>query len=421
MKISDKFPAYKDYDPLVPIWCVTPNTGRCIHRFFDTSPFSPSKRYMAVLRMPQEDSTPTPGETAEIVMIDLAEGTEKVVADTRGWEAQLGANINWGITDNELYFNDVDTATWDAYCIKLNPHTGEKKRLGGTVYRISPDGKHIISACAKRMRRTQRGYGVIVPDEYVPRNHGFRSDDGLYITNTETGECRLLISIKDVFDNITPQIDTSSFIQGECYGFHCKYNPQGDRLIFTLRMYKTDKPQPWDMLREGIDYLVVTMKPDGTDIHNAVGPELWKKGGHHINWHPNGRQLTMNLGFGNDKNLSFVQVDYDGKNLHKLHNSIIGSGHPTLHPNGTHILTDTYENEPSAFGDGTVPLRLINIKDGTEKTLSRINVANAARKQYIDMRVDPHPAWAPDNRHIVFNGYVNGTRRVYVADLSGLT
>ena len=420
MKISSKFPAYTEYDPLVPVWCVTPNEGRTIHRFFDTSPFSPSQRYMAVLRLPQEERPPNPGEEAEVVLIDLEEGTERVVAITRGWEAQLGANINWGATDNELYFNDVDTTTWDAFCVKLNPHTGESMRLKGTIYRISPDGKHIISACAKRMRRTQRGYGVVIPDELVERNHGFRHDDGLYITDTQTGECKLLISINDVFEKLIPQMDTGEYVKGECHGFHCKYNPQGDRLIFTLRMFKTDKPQPWQMIHDNLDFLVVTMKPDGTDVRNAVGPEFWRKRGHHINWHPNGRQLTMNLGIEGDGKLYFVQVDYDGKNMRKMHDTIPGSGHPTLHVNEQHILTDTYENEPTAFGDGTVPLRFIDLKEGTEKTIVRVNVTNPARANFSDLRVDPHPAWAPDNKHIAFNGYVGGTRRVFVADLSGL-
>ena len=236
MKISGKFPMYKEYNPLVPVWCVTPNVGRCIHRFFDTSPFSPSMRYMAV-----------------------------------------------------------------------------------------------------------------------------------------------------------------------------------------LRMYKTDKPQPWQMIGEQLDFLVVTMKPDGSDICTAVPLEHWRNGGHHINWHPNGKQLTMNLAIEEEhERMYFVRVDYNGENLTKMHESLRGSGHPTLHPNGRHILTDSYEHEPVAVGDGTVPLRFIDINTGAEKTIVRVNVKNAANATYADLRVDPHPAWAPDNRHIAFNGYVGGTRRVFVADLGGL-
>lgn len=38
MKMMDKkFPKYIDFDPKVPVWCVTPDRPRCMHRFFDTS------------------------------------------------------------------------------------------------------------------------------------------------------------------------------------------------------------------------------------------------------------------------------------------------------------------------------------------------------------------------------------------------
>ena len=416
MIISDKFPRYKEHDPIVPVWCVTPNTDGCLHRFFDTSPFSPSMRYIAVLKLPQEVRLPEPGEKAQVVLIDLHEGTENIVAETAGWEPQMGANINWGATDNELYFNDVDVNTWTPFCVKLNPLTGEKKRLNGTIYRISPDGKNIISSCMKRMRRTQYGYGVMVPDEYVPRNFGFSTDDGLYITDTDTGECRLLASINDVFEGAG--IDKEKYKDIECYGFHCKYNLQGDRIMFTMRGFEKTETEPWSMLSDDIYFWVVTMKPDGTDIHVAVGPEEWHKGGHHTTWQPDGRRLSMNLAVDGERRMYFMQVDYNGENYSKIHDSLLGSGHPTIHVNGRQIVTDSYEWEKNiSFGDGTVPLRFIDIESGTEKAIVRINIRTEAASKVSALRIDPHPAWAPDNTHIAFNGFVNGTRRVFVADL----
>ena len=109
MKINNNFPRYKKFNPLIPVSCVTPDKGGCIHRFFNTSPFSPSGRYMALLHFPQEKRLPKPGELAEVVLIDLNSGKETIIAETKGWETQMGANINWGSEDTELYFNDVDT------------------------------------------------------------------------------------------------------------------------------------------------------------------------------------------------------------------------------------------------------------------------------------------------------------------------
>lgn len=416
--LDDLFPRYTDFNPRVPTWCVTPKLDGCIQRFFDTSPFSPSGRYIAATRFLQEERLPLPGEKAEIVLVDLQTGEECIVAETCGWETQMGANVNWGADDNTLYFNNVDTTTWESFIVKLNPHTKEQERLEGSIYRISPNGKQIISASAKRMRRTQHGYGVVVPDEHVPRNYGLSSEDGLYVTDTQTGKQTLLVSISDIFEHATPKIDKAYYEQGECYGFHCKFNPQGDRLLFSMRWMPKQKKEPWDMNPTGeLEFFVVTMKPDGSDIHVAVGPKEWRKVGHHINWFPDGKRLSMNLCIDGDDKMYLVEVNYDGTNLKKITESVPGSGHPTVHPNGKQILTDTYEHEKMADGDGTVPLRWIDLEEGTEETIIKINVANDAQKRIVALRVDPHPAWDSTHQFIAFNGFYKGTRHVFVADM----
>ncbi len=110
MTPHSSFPRYEKFSPLVPVWCVTPNRTGCIHRLFDTSPISPSGRYLAVFQMPFEARQPEPGESGWIIVVDLEGGTDKVVTETRGWEPQMGANLN-----GELFFNDVDTASWQLF------------------------------------------------------------------------------------------------------------------------------------------------------------------------------------------------------------------------------------------------------------------------------------------------------------------
>ncbi|WP_135556406.1 TolB-like translocation protein [Paenibacillus cymbidii] len=417
MDIHASFPRYTEYEPQVPVWCITPGKGGNLHRFFDTSPVSPSGRYVALLRMPQETRLNLPGEQADIVLIDLAAGEERVIATTCGWEPQLGANINWGASDNRLYYNDVEPGEWEPFCVELDPFTGSRRRLEGGIYRISPDGTTIISACMKRMRRTQYGYGVVVPNDRVPRNAGFREDDGLYATDVASGRRKLLVSIQDAMELAKPAINRSVYANKEIYGFHCKFNPQGTRLLFSMRGFTPGADEPWNKVSPIMDFWVLTMRPDGTDIRVAVGPELWYLGGSHINWFPDGDHLSMNLGIDGGRVMKLVRVRYDGTDLRKMTDEVLGSGHPTVHPDGRHVLTDSYENEPVTLRDGTVPLRLIDLKTGTERTLVRINVANPGTGVAIALRVDPHPAWAPDYRHVVFNGYVNGTRRVFIADL----
>src|SRR5699024_10640833 len=174
------------------------------------------------------------------------------------------------------------------------------------------------------------------------------------------------------------------------------------------------------MLEKGLDYFVVTMKRDGSEMFVAVGPEQWRKKGHHINWFPDGKKLSMNLCIDDDAKMFLTKVNYDGTNLTKIIENVSGSGHPTVHPNSKHILTDAYKHEDVARGDGTVPLRMIDLDAGNEKTIVTINVDNPATEVSGALRVDPHPAWDHSNNFIAFNGFLDGTRRVFVADLREL-
>jgi hypothetical protein len=414
----EAFPRYTEFDPVADVWCVTPHEGRTIHRFFDTSPFSPSGRYMALFRLPQEQRLPEPGEAGQVVLVDLEAGEERVVAETRGWEPQMGANVQWGADDRTILFNDVDTATWQPTGVALDPFTGQTRRIAHGVYKASPDGQKVACASLAAMRRTQNGYGVVVPDEFVPRNVGLREDDGLYVSDVATGSGGLLISIAECVRRAEPPSVFRNLDGYEVYGFHCKWNPQDTRLLFTLRGYPADHPARFDALGQGVvRFEVLTLDGDARDVRLAVGADQWAKGGHHINWFPDGEHLSMNLNI-DRKGLRFCRVRYDGTGLGKILDDVPGSGHPTVHPNGRHILTDAYVHEPVTAADGTVPLRLVDLHTGRQQTVVRMRTLTEPQDSCGALRVDPHPAWDAAHRLVAFNGFADGTRRVYVADLS---
>ncbi len=419
--ISDKFPRYTQFDPQVPVWCVTPEEPGCMHRFFDTSPISPSGRYLAVFQMPFEDRLPCPGESGKVWLIDLETGQKKVVAETCGWEPQMGANINWGSSDNELYFNDVDTTSWQPFAWKLDPLSGHRQKMQGTVYHASPDGRWLISANMTTMRKTQPGYGVRVPDENVRWNVGLVDDDGFYLTDTSSGKSRLLVSIRQIFEQASPRIQIDNPQTYEINGFHSKFNPQSDRLMLSLRGFPAGDSPRWNMFNghhDIIRFAWVTMGLDGGPIHCPVGPEQWEKGGHHATWFPDGQRISMNLNIDREV-MRFVQVNADGSGLRKMLDDVPGSGHPTVHRDGRFLLTDTYTREAVAYGDGTIPLRWVDLKTGQEKPLVRVNTQVISTHESA-LRVDPHPAWDRSWRYVTFNAFIDGTRRVFIADMSAL-
>lgn len=404
---SPTLPVYTEFAPLVPVVCATPRLDGVFHRFFDTSPISPSGRYLAGTRLASESRLPIPGDLAEIVVVDLTTGEHEVIARTRGADTQLGAQAQWGADDRWLYYNDLDPATWQPYGVRHELATGRTTRLAGTIYMVARDGRRAASGCLLRTGATQAGYGVIAPRERVPVNRGAAPDDGLWITDLETGDSRLVITIAAIVEQLREALDDPA--TGDFYGFHVKWNPQGTRLQYVLRWV----PRNGGPVRPAL----ITCRPDGSDLHLAVSAVDWSRGGHHPDWAPDGETITLNLRREGRQGLTLMRVRYDGTGLAPLTEAVPGSGHPSLHRDGRHLLTDSYPGEPVAFGDGSVPLRGIDLQTGAERCLVRIPSVPPFVGPKRELRVDPHPAWDRDYRHIAFNGCPTGTRRIFLADL----
>lgn len=409
-QLSPRLPRYDDFDPIVPVWCATPGLSGAIHRFFDSSPFSPSGRYLALTRLRFENRLPAPGDPADVAIVDLESGAETILAETRGWDTQLGAQVQWGADDSELFFNDLDTVTWQPFGVKLDPFSGSRTKLDGTVYMVSPDGKWAASPCLLRTSMTQPGYGVVVPTKCRPGNRGASDSDGVYLTDTSSGACRLFLSFAEIVAAAPDAFPPELFDEGDFYGFHTKWNPQGTRLLFVVRWLS---PRSGRRRRNAAIAIDVASRK----VHVAVPPCVWSRGGNHPQWCPDGTHVTMNLNLGGE-DLRFVRVRYDGSGRVALNDSIRGSGHPTLHPSGRYVLTDAKPNAPVAFEDGTVPLRWIDLQRGSETTVLRIRARPPFEGPRRALRVDLHPAWDRSFRRVAFNACPDGSRRVYVADLT---
>ncbi len=419
---ADDWRRWTAHEPAVPLRCVTPQAGGYLHRFHDTSPFSPSGRYVAMTRLLAEDRLPRPGDVAEIAVADLETGALRTVAETRGADTQVGAHVQWGRDDDTLYFNDLDTATWQAHGVRLALHDGARTRLAGTVYNVAPDARTSVGPDLARIGVTQAGYGVVVPRGQVRLHAGAPVDDGVHVTDLETGATRIVASLADIVAATFPRAELAELAArggGGFYGFHAKWNPQGTRIMFMLRFVPAAANARWLSS-------VITMHADGSGLARPIGWRQWMRGGHHPNWCPDGEHLLMNLDV-DGRGLRFVRVRHDGAGLRLLDEHIRGSGHPTMHPDGVHILTDAYAASaraalasPEAHADGTTPIRWIDFTASRERELLRIGTAMPFTGPRDELRVDAHPAWDRGFRRIAFNASPDGTRRVFVADLAAV-
>jgi Tol biopolymer transport system component len=84
-------------------------------------------------------------------------------------------------------------------------------------------------------------------------------------------------------------------------------------------------------------------------------------------------------------------------------------GHCSFSPDGRWILTDTY---PDAEGKRT--LILFRPEDGVRVDMGRFHAGGLAGP----VRCDLHPRWSPDGRRVCFDSVHEGTRQMYVMDVS---
>ena len=444
--ISDRLPRYTQYDPMVSVWCATPNTPRTIHRFFDSSPFSPSGQYLVSTQVPYEDRMPVAGDVARIVVTDLTTGEEKIVAETRAWDTQVGAHAQWGADDRQLFFNDLDTTQWQPFGVKLDFSSGERTTFEGGVYHVTRDGRFSFAPFLTRMGLVQAGYGVVVPPQFLPDAAGLADRDGVFVTDLASGQRRLLVSMRTLVEMLRFDRGPCGNEAGHLVGFHLSANRQADRILFILRWVRIPSAReaavnavwrrvvrgsriagkllhwPWLRsrlrLRQMVYNTLIVVNSDGTNPRVVLSAPEWAKGGHHPNWCPDGRSLLMNLN--TDGRLRFVRFYPDEDRREVLTTQVTGSGHPTLYPDERHIVADAYPRDPEAYGDKTAPIRLVDWKAGTEKRIVRIESRPRVSGPAFAFRVDLHPAWDRSYTRIAFNGNAGGTRRVYVADVREL-
>jgi len=192
-----KFCPYRLRKTMGKITCVTPENGYYIHTFYDVCPFSPSQRYLALTRFSFQDHDPVRGETADVCVIDLEEHTIETVYTTKDWRFQLGANLNWGKTDRNLYTNDIIDDK--AVCVRINLEDGTAIAFAGPMYHIAPDESCVMGFPLDLINVTQRGYGVPEDPQNPPSLPlGAAEDEGIWRTDLHTNEKTLLVSLAAV-------------------------------------------------------------------------------------------------------------------------------------------------------------------------------------------------------------------------------
>ncbi len=233
--------------------------------YYGINSWSKNQRYVTVLQTDIKDRLPEETDVAVLGMVDLTNHKFIPLTTTRAWNFQEGCMAHWLGTspDSLIIFNDFRKGKFVS--IIFNVHTkNEVKVIDRPISAVAPNGKEAVGLNYARLRKTRVDYGYAGNGQDAQTTVPFPDNDGIFRIDLQTGESKLLLSIKGIQDQV-PELKTDAIE----YFAHILYSRNGSKLSWLARGF----PQR--------NTTVFTINRDGTGLQRSF-PDNWE--GSHYDW-----------------------------------------------------------------------------------------------------------------------------------------
>ena len=360
--------------------------------YFDVTPFSSDGRRLlaGVAKVPNRARQP--GQRLQVGYFERGKGYSFVALDeTTAWSWQLGCRMQWlPEAEDTFLFNKVVDGRYVAVIRRLGV-TQPLKVVPHPVYAMNPAGTNALSVNFSRLGSLRPGYGCLeVPDE--TSGQPCPAEEGVWNVDLSTGRSDLLLSLTDL-----AALAPHESMQGAThYVNHPCYNPSGSRFL-VLHLW----------IKNGNRYCrLVTADADGGRAYALINEGKVS----HFAW------------LSDDTLLAYGRHAASGHHYHLYKDRtaerevfapklLTTDGHPSYSPDRRWLLTDTY---PDAFGEK----RLLLLPRDDETNLIELGRFYTPASYHGDVRCDLHPRWSPLGDAICFDSCHEGTRAMYVLNMS---
>ncbi|MCL5019899.1 MAG: hypothetical protein M1426_05490 [Patescibacteria group bacterium] len=365
---------------------------------YQTCPWSKSERYLLCLETAFHDRQPQTGDVAELRLVDLDTKHLIALGQTSAWNFQQGAMQQWLPTspDSLVIYNDRVSRHFISTI--LNIYSGKKSDIRFPVSAVSHDGKKALSINFPRLYAMESEYGY--PGGvggYIASAHP--KDDGIFLIDIQLGTSKLILSMNQLFNLFPfPKKDT----QGKPMWFnHTLFNPSDTRILFVANNQKKQKDQRYTA--------AFTVNLDGSELRNSI-PFQW--GAFHFCWRSPIEFFTTTFYQGGEQ-IAFVGCNEEKKDYRLFCKDVLTKdGGIQISPDGEWMVSDTPPDERLMRS-----LLLANLK--TEEVF-KLGEFYSPPELSGPVHCDLHPVWNRQGTKICFNSAHEGTRQVYIMDLSGI-
>ena len=384
--------------------------------YFAIDSWSPNKRYMLVLETDVNGRLPEAGERCTLGVVDMEDGNRFIpVTTTACWNFQEAAMAFW-MDDDTILFNDLRDGKFKT--VIMDWKTAKDVRvLPMPVSAVSEDRTWAVSINYARLSLLRPDYGYAGPGQDARETTPWPDDDGLWTMDLKTGETRLILSVAAT-RHLQPEPKVVPGKPGQPLAYHCHtvISKDGAKIFFLARSVDW-----FDKVTHKIPYwntTSFTVNRDGTELRRCF-KDGWA--GSHFNWAPDGSHKMLVTATWNETGdpalagRAWSTVEFEVGKEDEVRR--IGAGvldldwHCVYSPDGKFMSGETYYN---AYHER--PWVLVRLADGMTMPMGSFYVPPAYRGTY--WRCDLHARYRPDGRQIAFNSVHEGSRQVYVRDIS---
>lgn len=359
--------------------------------YYDKSPWNRNGTKMIYLEVKDAFKKYVSKDAAFIILKDLNNNLEEIIAKTFAWNVQQGCMLQWlgPNFDEEIIYNDFRDGK---YCsVILNINTKKEKIIDLPIYSISEKGDIALSLDFSRLNTFRPGYGYCNVED-KSRDNLCPKTPCIWKVDLLNNTAKPLYTYMQLFNFENKENMQKAYHKVN----HIMISPNADKFMFLHR---------W--IINGIKYdRLLTSDINGENLFNLLDEDMVS----HSNWKDNDTIITWANTYENG-NHYYILKDKTKERKIFCEKELIVDGHPSYSPDKKWIVTDTYPNFKRKQY-----LYLINTQTEEVKIIGQI-YSNLNYKN--ETRCDLHPRWKRDSSEICFDGAQSKFRQIYTLRIEG--